>query len=109
MSRKNKHLNTNLPAVTATDTPSVSAEKSGGPGDGSYWFNATTIKENTVVAVKKPVYSVVSIPNQLEMFTSTVNNFLNDGWQLQGGVSTSVISNEYNVSIVYSQAVYKMV
>ena len=102
MSRKNKNHNTNLPTVTATVTPSVSAEKGGGSGDDM------KIKDNTVVAVKKPVYSVVSIPNQLEMFTSTVNNFLNDGWQLQGGVSTSVISNEYNVSIVYSQAVYKM-
>lgn len=102
MSRKNKNLNTRLPAVTATDTPSVSAEKDCGQVD-------VKIQDNTVVSVKKPVYSVVSIPNQLEMFTSTVNNFLNDGWQLQGGVSTSVISNEYNVSIVYSQAVYKMV
>ena len=104
MSRKNKNLNTNLPAATATDTPSVSTERGSEPGDGSFLF-----KNNTAVVVKKPVYSVVSIPNQLEMFTSAVNNFLNDGWQLQGGVSTSVISNEYNVSIVYSQAVYKMV
>lgn len=103
MSRKNKNLNTSLPAVTATDTLSVSAERGGVSVDDM------KIKDNTVVAIKKPVYSVVSIPNQLEMFTSAVNNFLNDGWQLQGGVSTSVISNEYNVSIVYSQAVFKIV
>lgn len=105
MSRKNKNLTTRLPSVSATETPSVSTisvDELSLPVD-------VKIESSDVLQAKKTVYSVVSIPNQLEMFTSAVNNFLNDGWQLQGGVSTSVISNEYNVSIVYSQAVYKMI
>lgn len=66
----------------------------GGPGLAPYTPRTTT-------------YSVISISN-LEMFITAVNNFLKDGWQLQGGVSVSHIANDYNVTVVYSQAVSRI-
>jgi hypothetical protein len=58
--------------------------------------------------VKTTTYTVITITNHLDQFTEIVNNLLREGWQLQGGISTSHVSTDYNVSVVYTQALVKV-
>lgn len=36
-----------------------------------------------------------------------VTKYLNDGWELAGGLNTSVFANQFQSSVLYTQAVFK--
>ena len=55
----------------------------------------------------KQTYALISIANDVSSFTRKIDEYLAGGWQLQGGVSTNHVATDYNVSIVYTQAVVK--
>ena len=58
-------------------------------------------------ALPRTTYDIISVTNDIHLFTRTVNECIQNGWQLQGGVSTNYITTDYNVTVVYTQAVIK--
>jgi hypothetical protein len=52
-------------------------------------------------------YKVLASRDDYVSLQEEVSKYLNDGWELAGGLNTSVFSNQYQSSVLYTQAVYK--
>jgi hypothetical protein len=52
-------------------------------------------------------YKVIVTRNNLDMFQLTVEEHLNKGWELSGGVSCTMYADSYSAATIWSQAVYK--
>lgn len=60
--------------------------------------------------LQKPLYKyrILTVRNDWVKLQEDVTTMLNDGWQLAGGVSSSMITSPYETITVFSQAVYKI-
>jgi hypothetical protein len=60
--------------------------------------------------LQKPLYKyrILTVRNDWTRLQEDVTNLLNDGWQLAGGVSSSMYTTPYETTTVFSQAVYKI-
>ena len=60
--------------------------------------------------LQKPLYKyrILTVRNDWVKLQEDVTTMLNDGWQLAGGVSSSMITSPYETITVFSQAVYKL-
>ena len=60
--------------------------------------------------LQKPLYKyrILTVRNDWVKLQEDVTTILNDGWQLAGGVSSSMITSPYETITVFSQAVYKI-
>lgn len=52
-------------------------------------------------------YKLVQSLGNPERFLSDVNSHLEKGWKLIGGVSTVVVDQGYEISVLYTQAMVK--
>jgi hypothetical protein len=52
-------------------------------------------------------YRIISFKNDYIKLQEDITKMLNTGWQLAGGVSTTMYADQYSVNTVFSQAVYK--
>lgn len=52
-------------------------------------------------------YKILASRDDYTTLQAEVTRYLNDGWELAGGLSTSVFANQYQSSVLYTQAVYK--
>ena len=121
MSTKNKHKSSfNLNATNETnatnavkplevieDSVNITNNKE------SIICDTESTKEDCIVS--RPVetkkisyeYKVVTTTNNLELFQMAVTDYLNNGWDLSGGVSCTMYSDSYSALTIWSQAVCK--
>lgn len=52
-------------------------------------------------------YRIISFKNDYIKLQEEITKMLNTGWQLAGGVSTTMYADQYSVTTVFSQAVYR--
>jgi hypothetical protein len=52
-------------------------------------------------------YKVLASRDDYVALQEEVTKYLNEGWELAGGLNTSVFANQYQSSVLYTQAVYK--
>ena len=53
-------------------------------------------------------YKILAFRNDYIKLQEEVTKHLNDGWQLAGGLATNVHSDQYAVTTVFAQAVYRL-
>ena len=101
MSRKNKLTNKNfLPTPVESIEPIPTPVEQLQPPE-------TPPTPVLPITLPRTTYDIISITNDINLFTRTVNECIQNGWQLQGGVATNYITTDYNVTVVYTQAVVK--
>lgn len=94
MSKKNR----NQRNVVAPAPAVASADVEYRPSDQAEKYNIDT---------PKYAYKILAFRNDYVKLQEEVTRYINDGWSLAGGLATSVISDQYNVTTVFAQAVYK--
>ena len=62
---------------------------------------------NNLPPVPQWNYRIISFKNDYIKLQEDITKMLNTGWKLAGGVSTTMYADQYSVTTVFSQAVYK--
>lgn len=62
-----------------------------------------------LVEAKKstPNYKILAFRNDYERLENEVKKYLNDGWELAGGLTTSLHADNYATVTIFAQAVFK--
>ena len=68
--------------------------------------STTVIVSPAITVDNKPQYIIISDKN-LNYVQSEVENLLNDGWSIAGGVSVSMYSSPYETVTLFSQSLTK--
>lgn len=124
MSNKNKHNHNRLPTqptrmanVKPADTQSVISNEVSQVKTEETVQLLTEPVITPVAAVEAPVesknisqnYCMVSIRGDSQLFQFEVNQLLNNGWELVGGVATSMYMDGYTAIPIWSQALIKQI
>ncbi len=56
----------------------------------------------------KYCYKILASRNDYIALQEDVTRYLNDGWQLAGGISTCIHADSYSGVVFYTQAIYKL-
>lgn len=89
MSKKNRHH-----TVAAPTSASIEYR----PSDQAQKYN---------VPAPQYKYKVVAHRNDYIRLQEEVSKYLDEGWQLAGGLATAVHADQYNVNTVFAQAIFK--
>jgi hypothetical protein len=54
-----------------------------------------------------PNYKILAFRNDYESLEDEVRKYLNDGWELAGGLATSLHADNYATVTIFAQAVFK--
>jgi hypothetical protein len=54
-----------------------------------------------------PNYKILAFRNDYERLENEVKKYLNDGWELAGGLTTALHADNYATVTIFAQAVFK--